>query len=80
MTTLLVIGLVLLLVAIQMARVQLRKQRRVDYMRENQAIWEQTRMLRFKRWIRSMEYTGPETLEPRWRYYPDPHDQNFECY
>lgn len=79
----LTIGLVLLMAAIQAARVRLRKQRNPAYLKENHEIWEAHRMFRFRRWIRSMEYFGPDNIRPRWRYRPDPHESNgidFDCY
>jgi hypothetical protein len=75
--------LVALFLAVRFATVQLRKQRTIEYMRENNEIWEAHRMDRFRRWIRSMEYTGPDEIQPRWRYRPDPHESNgidFDCY
>jgi hypothetical protein len=54
------------------ARVRIRKQRLMDAF--NQSLWDANRMGRFKRWIRSVDYVGPEKLRPRWSWRPDPHD------
>ena len=43
-----------------------RARRRAFYEKENELIRRQAQMVRFKRYMRSVQYVGPETLQPKW--------------